>query len=149
MDDNLELSLHHVGYAVKAIEPVADRYVTRYGYEISSPIIHDPLQTAFVQFLQLPGDRTYLEFVAPDSSESKLSNAVKRGGKLHHLCYAANQLDATIAQLEDTGMLLISEPKTAIAFAGRRICWLIDDNSLLVELVERRDKTDLCLPGVA
>lgn len=149
MGNSLHLSLHHVGYAVKTIEPAAGRYVERYGYELSTPVIHDPLQKALVQFLRLPGDQAYLEFVAPDSAESKLNNAVKGGGKLHHLCYIADTLEQTIDRLEDDGMLLVSEPKTAVAFAGRRICWLMDDNRLLVELVERRDKSDICAPGVA
>jgi methylmalonyl-CoA/ethylmalonyl-CoA epimerase len=56
-------------------------------------VLHDRLQTAFVQFLKLAGDRTYLELVAPDGHESKLMNAAKRGG-LNHLCYAAGPLDS-------------------------------------------------------
>jgi hypothetical protein len=60
------LRLHHVGYAVKTIEPMAEAYVQRYGYELSTGIIHDQLQTAFVQFLKLAEDSAYLEFVAPD-----------------------------------------------------------------------------------
>lgn len=149
MSNSLELSLHHIGYAVKTIEPAAGQYVERYGYELCTPVIHDPLQKAQVQFLRLPGDAAYLEFVAPDSPESELNNAVKRGGTLHHLCYAANSLEQTIDRLEDEGMLVVSEPKIAVAFAGRRICWLMDDNRLLVELVERRDKSDSCTPGIA
>jgi methylmalonyl-CoA/ethylmalonyl-CoA epimerase len=149
MGNGLELSLHHIGYAVKTIEPAAGRYVERYGYEVCTPVIHDPLQSALVQFLRLPGDATYLEFVAPDRPDSPLAGAVKRGGKLHHLCFAANHLEQTISDLEDEGMLLVSEPKTAVAFAGRRICWLVDDMQLLVELVERRDKDDRCTPGTA
>ena len=149
MRNSLELSLHRIGYAVKTIEPAASRYVERYGYELCTPVIRDPLQKALVQFLRLPGDAAYLEFVAPDSPESELNNAVKGGGKLHHICYAANSLEETIDRLEDDGMLIVSEPKTAVAFAGRRICWLVDDNRLLVELVERRDKSDRCIPGVA
>ena len=148
MGNALELSLHHSGYAVKAIEPVAGRYVERYGYELSTPVIHDPLQKALVQFLRLPGDTAYLEFVAPDSPGSELANATKGGGKLHHICYAANQLEDTIDRLEDEGMLLISEPKLAVAFAGRRICWLMDPDRLLVELVERGGNSDRCTPGM-
>ncbi len=146
MSDPIRLSLHHVGYAVPEIPPVAQQYVDRYGYRIVSPIIHDPAQTAKIQFLQLPGDSAYLELVAPDSPTSKLANAVRRGGKLHHLCYAVDCLEDTLPHLEANGMVLISQPTPALAFQGRRICWLMDEASLLVELVERRDLTDLCKP---
>ena len=143
------LTLHHVGYALKSIEPTAANYVSRYGYELVTPVIHDPLQTALVQFLKLRGDTAYLEFVAPDGPKSKLSNAVKRGGGLNHLCYIAGPLEAAISQLEKNGMRLISDPKPGLAFAGRRICWLLGDDRLPIELVERRDNADLCQPGLA
>jgi methylmalonyl-CoA/ethylmalonyl-CoA epimerase len=148
MNTNPGLHLHHVGYAVKLIDSIAATYASRYGYDISTPVIHDPLQTAFVQFLRLPGDRAYLEFVSPDGPESKLTNAAKRGG-LNHLCYTAGPLEAAIAQLEATGMRLISEPKAGVAFGGRRICWLLGEDPLPIELVERRNEDDLCMPGVA
>jgi len=146
MNQGLKLSLHHVGYAVKEIGPIAENYVTRYGYEICSPVIHEPSQTALVQFLKLAGDRAYLEFVAPDGPESRLSNATRRGGGLNHLCYTAGPLEEAIRQLEESGMRLVSEPKAAFVFAGRRICWLVGDDPLPIELVERRDDDDLCIP---
>ena len=148
MNTNPGLHLHHVGYAVKLIDSIAATYASRYGYDISTPVIHDPLQTAFVQFLKLPGDRAYLEFVSPDGPESKLTNAAKRGG-LNHLCYTAGPLEAATARLEATGMRLISEPKPGVAFGGRRICWLLGEDPLPIELVERRNEDDLCLPGLA
>ena len=148
MNKNLMLNLHHVGYAVKMIDPIAATYVSRYGYDLSTPVIHDPLQTALVQFLKLAGDRTYLEFVAPDGPESKLMNAAKRGG-LNHLCYTVGPLEEVIAHLEESGMRLISEPKPGVAFGNRRICWLVGEDPLPIELVERRDDDDLCLPGMA
>jgi methylmalonyl-CoA/ethylmalonyl-CoA epimerase len=142
------LRLHHVGYATKIIEPLAELYIQRYGYEVSTPVIHDPLQTALVQFLRLPGDQTYLEFVAPDGPDSKLTAAPKRGG-LNHLCYSSGPLEQTIAELGQNGMRLISEPKVAVAFAGRRICWVVGEDPLPIELVERRDDDDLCVPGIS
>ena len=144
-----QLKLHHIGYAVKLIEPIAQTYRERFGYLAATGSIHDPLQTAHVQFLQLPGEQTYLELVAPDGPESKLANAVRRGGGLNHLCYTCDSLEQAIAHLEQTGMKLISDPKPAAAFAGRRICWLLGSDPLPIELVERRSPEDLCVPGFA
>lgn len=148
MSESPALTLHHVGYAVKLIDPISATYVARFGYQVETPVIHDPLQTAFVQFLKLPSDRAYLEFVAPDGPESKLTAAAKRGGGLNHLCYTCGPLESTIAQLEESGMKLISDPKPGIAFAGRRICWLLGEDPLPIELVERLSEDDLCLPGI-
>jgi methylmalonyl-CoA/ethylmalonyl-CoA epimerase len=143
------LSLHHVGYAVKAIAPAAEMYVGCLGYEVRTHVIHDPLQTALVQFLRLPGDAAYLELVAPDGPESKLARTVQRRGGLHHVCYACGPLEPAIDHLSKNGMLLFSDPKPATAFAGRRICWLMGGDSSLIELVERRDEADQCTPGLA
>lgn len=142
------LRLHHIGYAVAEIPPASALYTARFGYEIVSPVIHDPLQTAHVQFLRLPGDSSYLEFVAPDGPDSKLSAAVQKGGGLNHLCFHSGPLEAMIEHLEANGLLLISDPKPAVAFAGRRICWLMGRDRLPIELVERRSDSDLCEPGI-
>ena len=142
------LRLHHAGVALAEIASAAERYRLRFGYQLATTILHDPLQTAFVQFLRLPGEQTYLELVAPDGPAGKLSNAVRRGGGLHHLCYTAGSLEAAIAQLERAEMKLISDPKPAVALGGRRICWLLGSDGLLLELVERREEDDLCVPGL-
>ena len=140
------LRLHHAGYATSSIPPLVNQYVSRFGYEVCTPLIHDPLQTAMVQFLRLPGDDVYLEFVAPDGPDSKLSRAAHKRGGLHHLCFMAQALENAIDLLVHQGMMLISEPQPAVAFAGRRICWLLGEDPLLVELVERSEVEDRCIP---
>jgi methylmalonyl-CoA/ethylmalonyl-CoA epimerase len=142
------LALHHVGYAVKEIESVSGIYVTRFGYAACTPVIHDPLQTALVQFLSLIRDHVYLEFVSPDGPESRLANAVRKGGGLNHLCYAVDDLEKAVGWLEQNDMKLISPPQPAVAFAGRRICWLVGEDLLPIELVERNGPGDSCKPGL-
>ncbi len=138
----LPLRLHHIGQAVPEIHPAADRLIRAIGYRPATPILHDPLQTALIQFLVLPGETVYLELVAPDAPAGKLVAAVRRGGGLHHLCYLSGPLEPQIAALELAGFRLISEPEPAVAFAGRRICWLLGPDQVPVELVERRDSKD-------
>lgn len=145
---NLGLRLHHVGNAVSDLESATELYVRRFGYRMLTGAIHDAGQTALVQFLRLEGDSVYLELVAPDGSGSKLTNAVKRGGGLNHLCYTCGPIEAAIAELESSGMKLISDPRPGVAFGGRRICWLLGQQPLPIELIERRDDADLCEPGV-
>src|ERR1700691_790199 len=105
--------LHHVGILVKDIPEAAAAYISRYGYQIRSDIIHDPVQTAHVQFLQLAGDSSYLEFVAPDRPDSKLSNALKKGGGVNHVCYATTDIQLACRQLQESGMFMIQEPVAA------------------------------------
>ena len=144
----LGFRLHHVGWAVRELDEKVQEYVERYGYECSTPAIHDPLQTAKVQFLKLEGDSSYLEFVAPDGPESKLMGAVKKGGGLNHLCFICGPMEEAIAALEEQGMRLIAEPKVGVALKSRRICWLIGGDGVPMELVERERPGDTCEPGL-
>jgi len=131
------MNLHHVGYAVAEIEPAAAIYFKRFGYQACTPVIHDPLQTAYVQFFRLPGDQTYLEFVAPDGPNSKLSNAVANRIALNHLCFAVDDIEEATESLRKTGMVVVSKPVPAVAFGGRRISWLLGRDCVPIELVER------------
>lgn len=131
------IALHHVGIVVADIAKATEDYVRRFGFVVESEAVHDPAQTAHVRFLRMPGDSTYVELVAPDGPDSKLSNALRKGGGPNHLCYATPDLDGTIAAMTAAGMRLVAKPISAVAFGGRRIAWLIGRDLALVELVEK------------
>lgn len=131
------MTLHHFGIAVAQIDSAMEIYVGRFGYCVESPVIHDPRQTAYVQFLRLPGDLVYLELVAPDGPKSKLAAAVKQGGGgLNHLCYGVPDIEAAVLRLRDQKMAILCDPVAAVAFPGRRIAWLMGRDRVPIELVE-------------
>lgn len=137
------LRLHHVGILVREIEPAAARYVRRMGCGVRTAILHDPAQTADVQFLALPDGLTLLELVAPDGPDSRLARAAAQGGGLHHLCYATPDLGGTVRDWRAHGFFLVREPVPAVAFGGRRIAWLMSADHVLIELVEQGGEGDL------
>ena len=139
----VKVCLHHIGILVGSIPEAAAVYSERHGYQVRSEIIHDPTQTAYVQFLQLPGDPCYIEFVSPDGPESKLTNGLHKGGGLNHVAYATDQIERTCEHLREQGMFLIRPPAPAVAFRGRRIAWLMGRDCLLTELVERGPEGEL------
>jgi catechol 2,3-dioxygenase-like lactoylglutathione lyase family enzyme len=128
--------LHHIGHAVPDIPPALEFYTKNLGYEVRTPVIHDLTQTAYVQFLRVPGERVYVELVSPDGAESKLSRAVRKGGGLNHLCYSVEDIELATGQLYQSGMMILSSPTPAVAFNGRRVSWLLGESSPLIELVE-------------
>src|SRR5208283_373111 len=131
----MSLSLHHIGVTVGDVSEAAARYC-RLGYEPKTEIIHDPEQTVYAQFLKLPGDRAYLELVAPDREDSKLRGALRKGGGLNHVCFATEDIETACEQLCSQSFFLISSPVSAVAFHGRRIAWLMGPDRVLTELVE-------------
>ncbi len=133
----MNLHLHHIGVAVGDIARATEDHQRRLGCELVGGLIHDPVQTAFIQFLRLPGDAVLIELVAPDGPDSKLRNAVLKGGGIHHLCHSTDDIESACRSLSQQGMVLFSEPTPAVAFGGRRIAWLIGQDQVLTELVER------------
>lgn len=136
MSSQVSLKLHHVGVAVAEIAMAAPYYEGLLGYRVESEIIHDPTQTAFVQFFRLPGDDSFLELVAPDGPNSKLAKAIKKGGGLNHLCYRVTDIEAAMVHLSGLEMVTLCEPVAAVAFPGRRIAWLLGGDRVPIELVE-------------
>ena len=131
------MNIHHVGIVVANIEAATAQYVKQFGYEVKSEIVHDPVQTAYVQFLKLPGDTVYLEFVSPDRPDSRLSNALKKGGGLNHICYSIEDIEAEFRKMRESGLFPLREPVAAAAFPGRRIAWLMGRDQIPIELVEK------------
>ena len=132
----LNTRLNHVGYLVKDISAAAGLFVQRLGYVVESAVVEDKLQTAFVQFLRLPGDTAWLELVTPSSANSKLANTLHKGAGLHHICYETTDFEALCATLRDQAMFMVGNPAPAEAFANRRIAWFMDRSRFLVEIVE-------------
>jgi methylmalonyl-CoA/ethylmalonyl-CoA epimerase len=129
-------TLHHVGLLVTDIAETSELYCARFGYVRKSDIVHDPVQCAYVQFAQLPGEKVYVEFISPDGPASHLNNALTASRGIHHLCYATNDIEGACADLRAKGMTLVRAPAQAIAFHGRRVAWLMDRTRILTELVE-------------
>jgi methylmalonyl-CoA/ethylmalonyl-CoA epimerase len=136
VDNFMALALHHIGILVPDIAQAAGQYAARFGYRVYGEIVHDPVQTAYVQFLSLSGSIPFVELVTPDGPESKLSNALKKGGGLNHLCYISPAIGEECDRLRESGMLLLQSPVAAEAFPGRRIAWLMGRDGIPIELVE-------------
>jgi methylmalonyl-CoA/ethylmalonyl-CoA epimerase len=133
----MDLRLHHIGIAVRDVSRATEDYVLRLGCQPEGTIIHDSIQTAFIQFLRFRGDSVLLELVAPDGPESKLRNAVEKGGGLHHICHSTKDIEAACLALQQAGMMIIQDPIPAVAIGGRRVAWLIGRDRVLSEIIER------------
>ena len=134
---NPDLRLHHIGLVVRGVEEFGAFYVDALQYRERTPVIHDPMQTAFVQFFSIPGADHYLEFVAPDSESSKLWKASRKGTALNHLCYSCGNIAPMVSFLRESGCFVIQDPVPGRAFDGRSIAWLMTPDGLLIEIVER------------
>ena len=131
--------LHHLGFVVPSICSAAEGFAAVISASWDGMVIYDPLQGVRVSFLS-PADarNPVFELVEPASEESPVSTFLKkRGGGMHHICYEINDLDSRLGEAPSAGLVVVSTPKPAVAFAGRRIAWVCSRNRLLMELLER------------
>jgi methylmalonyl-CoA/ethylmalonyl-CoA epimerase len=133
----LSFALHHLGVLVADLVRATAFQIESFGYVKASDVIHDPTQNVFAQFLHLPGSPTFLELITPDGPESKVANALRKGGGLHHVCYATAVMDQACEDLRGKGAFIIQPPVMSVAFPGRRIAWLMQADRMLIELLEK------------
>jgi methylmalonyl-CoA/ethylmalonyl-CoA epimerase len=135
-EDELDLRLHHVGYAVESITDYLAKFLTPlFRPESVSEIVEDPIQKVRVAFVQLPGG--VVELIEPTEAGSPIQQILeRRRGGLYHLCYATSQFDRAIVRLTDGGCRALSEPTPAAAFGQRRIIFLMTPYFDLIEVVD-------------
>jgi methylmalonyl-CoA/ethylmalonyl-CoA epimerase len=129
--------LHHIGFVVSDIETALPAFERSLGAVWDGQIWEDPIQRVKVAFLGTAPGQAQIELVAPVGDASPVFRFLERGGGMHHVCYEVGDLTAQIAEMRARGAILARPPKPAVAFAGRRIAWVLTAEKLLVELLER------------
>lgn len=135
---NGNATFHHLGFVVASISAVADQFASSMSLHWEGEVIHDPLQRVRVAFLNPVDKRNpVFELVEPADPSSPVSNFLKKGGGLHHVCYEIDELDLGLRVARNSDLVIVSTPKPAVAFGGRRIAWVCSKSRLLMELLER------------
>ena len=130
--------LHHLGFVVPSISTAAEGFAASISARWDNQIIHDPIQRVRVAFFNPVDARNpVFELVEPASDASPVSNFLKKGGGLHHVCYEIDDLELGLREARDAGLAVVAAPAPAVAFGGRSIAWVWSKNRLLIELLER------------
>jgi methylmalonyl-CoA/ethylmalonyl-CoA epimerase len=132
------LYFDHVGYAVESITEYVQSFVLPlFPGSVVGEIVEDPIQGVRVAFVEFPG-RGRVELIEPATPDSPVRKILKskRGG-LYHLCYSVDNIEQEIQRFRDKGCLVISRPKPAVAFGGRRVAFLYTPQRDIVEFVEQ------------
>ena len=128
------LTFHHIGIACKSIEKSQAFYVAM-GY-VPSPVVEDPLQHVRVCFLDKEGSPR-LELLEPLDEQSPVARTLATVGVTpYHLCYEVQDIEAAVTALRSQRFLLVNGPVPACAMGDRRVAFLFQKNTGLVELVE-------------
>ncbi|MEO6211307.1 MAG: methylmalonyl-CoA epimerase [Gemmatimonadaceae bacterium] len=123
----------HIGIAVRAIDEMLPFYRDLLGLD-EHPL--DDSDGARIAGLTA-GDQL-VELLEPRSPNSPISKYLERRGPgIHHICFAVQDLDGTLARCRDKGVRLIDETPRMGA-EGRRIAFLhpASTGGVLIELTE-------------
>jgi methylmalonyl-CoA/ethylmalonyl-CoA epimerase len=131
--DESAFHFHHTGLACRSIEQEA-RWFSILGYVREGPTFTDPLQGITGQFMVLGNTRVELLESLPDARV--LDNWLARGSPIYHFAFEVAHLEESLDRLEASGAKVISDPKPAVAFGGRRVAFTIRRNRMVVELIE-------------
>jgi methylmalonyl-CoA/ethylmalonyl-CoA epimerase len=123
----------HVGIAVRSLDEILPFYRDLLGLP---EVALDDADGAHIAGLAA-GD-TLVELLEANHPESPIGKFVaKRGPGIHHICFAVDDLDGTLARCRDAGLRLIDETPR-IGAEGKRIAFLHPSATagVLVELTE-------------
>ena len=129
------LSFHHIGIACHDIEKSKAFYLDQ-GYA-AAKTVYDPLQRVYVCFLEKSG-APRLEMLQPEGDDSPVARTLETAGVTpYHLCYEVEDLDDAIARLRTSRrFLLVNGPVPACAMGDRRVAFMFQKLTGLIELVE-------------
>lgn len=130
----MKLKVHHVGYAVSAVE-IARTEFEALGWTVISAVTDDVERKVRIQFMQL--GNAVIELVAPMTDDSPICKILQKGsGTPYHICYEVDSLELAEAELKAKKFIVFRKPLSAPAIDGRRVEWFYAKNSGILELVE-------------
>jgi methylmalonyl-CoA/ethylmalonyl-CoA epimerase len=130
------LGFHHLGLATKDSKAAA-QFLTGLGYRIG-PTILDPLQNVHLALCghdHMPD----VEIISPAEGAGPLDKllATHANGLVYHMCYTAADLDQSLDAMEsEVSVRLVSPPKAAVLFGGKRVSFYLIEDVGLIEIID-------------
>lgn len=126
--------IHHVGIVVRSIDDAYGFYRDKLGLRVAKEAM---IQEQGVRAALLDLGNSELELLEPVVPDTGIARFLERRGEgLHHVCFAVDDIRATLAELKSKGVELIDEePRQGLAGT---IAFLHPNalHGVLVELVE-------------
>ena len=129
------MQVDHFGYAVKNVHKSVDCF-KRLGY-VFDKIIEDRDRNIYICFGANGNCIVELISTINDSEPSPVKNILKKNGCTpYHICYKTSNLSEEIVSLKRSGFIVVIPPRPAIAFNNKQVCFLMNLNVGLIEVVE-------------
>jgi methylmalonyl-CoA epimerase len=127
--------IDHVGIAVEDL----DAALALYEGSFEMPLAHrETVEEQGVEAVLLDVGDCHVELLSPLGPDTPVGKFLARSGPgLHHVAYRVDDIDATLAQLQNDGVRLIdTEPRTGIRNSRVAFCHPKSTGSVLTEIVQ-------------
>jgi methylmalonyl-CoA epimerase len=128
--------IDHIAVIVKDIEKAAKSYADMFGFGVTEKM--EGPGGEFVSMMMAAGD-IQVEFFQPLKPGSHMKFLEERGGGLHHVSFATDDIVGDLEKLKAMGRRLLNE-EPMISPSGDRIIFVHPGaaDNVLIELVERK-----------
>jgi len=130
--------IDHIGIAVNNLDEATDLFCNVFGLPLQSQTRVDDYQA---RLATLKIGETEIELLQAESESSPVAKFIaKRGEGIQHICFAVDDIAATLKDLKRHGVQLIDEEPRTVRH-GQKIAFLRPQGAhgVLVELVERSE----------
>lgn len=129
-----DFKFHHLGIAAKSLEN-STKSLEFMGYVPETAIFEDHTQGVRGQFL-VSSSGPRFEVLENLEGSRTLSPWIARGVALYHTAYEVDAFDDVLAEIRSSGGKVLVAPVPAVAFDGRRICFVALASKAIVEIIE-------------
>ena len=130
------MRLHHIGIASNNIQEAIERHKALFGLRQVTSVVEDPVHKVSAVLLSDPRG-VFIELIAPLTDDSPVSNILKKGISLYHVCYLVENLDETLKKIRRKAVV-ISKPAPAKLYGGRRVAFVYTLDNYVVEFLEEK-----------
>ena len=129
------MNIDHIGIAVKDINKSLKYWEDSFGYKQSTEIVLNTKQKVNVVFLE-KDDSITIKLIQPSEESSTLTNFLKKGGSLHHLCFKTDNMEEKVIELKEKGLHSLVPPQPGEAFDNNLIAFLFTKDNMNIELID-------------
>jgi methylmalonyl-CoA/ethylmalonyl-CoA epimerase len=142
----MKFKLDHIGLVVENIREFQKIVDVLDPERVTDPTVN-PSQKVSASFVGVDEDqKVYIELLEPAAQNSPITNFLKKGGGLHHLCFEVENIEEASAKLKEAGFRLIVPPEDCPAYdvnlsrecrGVTKIAFFMLSREFLIELIEK------------
>ena len=134
--------IDHICFAVRDIREGIKYWEDVFGYSQMTEVVENTLQKVKVTFLNKENS-LLIKLIEPTGGNESLQNFVFKGVGFHHICFKCSNIDETMNELAEKGLLTLVPPQPGEAFHNHKIAFLLARHGLSIELIDTDEKAGM------